>query len=75
MTKRTRSTRSRRLLTAGLVAGVGTVAFAGAAQAEPTTVDAGHRAPVTVSEVSPAALPAASGSGSTRRTNWVTVTL
>lgn len=76
MTQRTRSNRlPRRLLSAGLVAGVGSLALAGAAQAEPTTVDTGHRAPVTVAEVSPAALPASLGTGNTRRTSWVTVTL
>ncbi|MFD0481093.1 hypothetical protein ACFQ46_00685 [Kineococcus sp. GCM10028916] len=76
MTQRTRTNRlPRRLLAAGLVTGVGSLGLAGAAQAEPTTVDAGHRAPVHVSEVSPAALPASLGTGTTRRTSWVTVSL
>ena len=74
MTQRTRrNSLPRRLLAVGLVAGVGTVGLAGTAQA--TTVDAGHRARVSVSDVSPAALPATPGTDSTRRTNWVTVTL
>lgn len=76
MTQRTRRNRfPRRMLAAGLVAGVGSVGLATAAQAAPVTVDAGHRAPVAVSEVSPAALPASLGVESTRRTSVVTVTL
>ena len=73
VTQRTRLL--RRLLAAGLAAGLGGVGLATAAQATPTTVDTGHRTPVHVDEVSPAALPASLGTGGTRGTRPVTVTL
>lgn len=67
----------RRLLAAGLVpgviAGISTVALAPAAQA--ATVSTGTRESVQVAPVSPAALPAAVGAGTTRRTTEVTITL
>jgi hypothetical protein len=75
MTQRSRTNRLPRLLAVGLVTGVGSLGLAGAAQAEPTTVDAGRRAPVAVTGVSPAALPTSLGTETTRRTSWVTVTL
>lgn len=72
MTQRT-SSLHRRLLAAGLIAGISTVALAGTAQAQ--TVATGQRDTVTAAAVSPSALPATLEAGGTRRTTQVTITL
>ncbi|GAA0289497.1 hypothetical protein [Kineococcus aurantiacus] len=70
----------RRLLAAGLLAGVTTVGLTTGARAA-TTVDTGDRRTVGTTAVSPAALPVTPGSaptaavGAERRTRTVTVTL
>ncbi|WP_432511117.1 hypothetical protein [Kineococcus sp. SYSU DK001] len=63
----------RRLLAAGLVAGITTAGLASTAQA--ATVSTGTRQSVQVAPVSPTALPATVEAGATRRTTQVTITL
>jgi hypothetical protein len=79
MTSKTSASKTmhRRLLAAGLIAGISTVALAGTAQAASTeeTVTAGSRQTVATQAVSASALPATFETGTTRRTSTVTITL